>query len=154
MTNRNKNHNVGRWSDYERYLKPGHLGRRKVTVKIARVATEETHPRPGKTERAPVLYFEGKAKGLILSATNRRTLARLFGDDVQACVGHVTLETVDVRIGTETKHPIRISGAEIGTASVPMLQVFVPKAGKSQSQIGDGHRAGRATQISCWRNRT
>jgi hypothetical protein len=81
---------------------------------------EETHPRPGKAEQSPVLYFEGKSKALILSATNRRKLAELFGDDIQACIGQsVTLETVPIQMGRETKTPIRISAAASGV--VPLL---------------------------------
>ena len=46
-----------KWSDFERYLKPEHLAGHRATVKISRVVVEETHPRPGKTEKAPVMYF-------------------------------------------------------------------------------------------------
>src|SRR5262245_18819890 len=121
MTKKSNGSNAGRWSDYERYLKPEHIQGRKVTVKIARVAIEETHPRPGNSELAPVIYFENKAKGLILSATNRRTLARLFGDDVQACIGQtVTLETVSVQVGRESKTPIRISATNVATGAVTL----------------------------------
>jgi hypothetical protein len=98
-----------KWSDFERYLKPEHLAGHRATVKIASIQLEETHPRPGKVERAPVVYFEGKSKGLILSPTNQRALARLFGDDVEACIGkQVTLECATVRVGNAEKHPIRI----------------------------------------------
>ena len=129
MTKRSNGSNAGRWSDYERYLKPEHIQGLKVTVKIARVAIEETHPRPGKSELAPVIYFENKAKGLILSATNRRTLARLFGDDVHACIGQsVILETLPVQVGRETKTPIRIGAATTAAGTVPVLTV-VDKAG-------------------------
>lgn len=98
-----------KWSEFEKYLKPEHLAGRRTTVTISRIAIEETHPRPGKTEKAPVAYFEGKSKGLILSQTNQRTLARLFGDDIQACIGQsITLECVAVQVGRETRRPIRI----------------------------------------------
>jgi hypothetical protein len=107
-----------KWSDFERYLKSVHLLGRRATVKVARVAIEELHPRPGKVERAPVVYFEGKSKGLILSATNQRTLARLFGDDINACVGKlVTLEAVEVKVAGVSKYPIRIKAASIQEAA-------------------------------------
>jgi hypothetical protein len=101
---------MNKWSDFEKYLKATHLGGKRAIVKIARVAIEELHPRPGKVERAPVIYFEGKSKGLILSATNQRMLAKLFGDDIDACVGKsVTLETVEVTVGGIKRYPIRIN---------------------------------------------
>jgi hypothetical protein len=107
-----------KWSDFERYLKSAHLLGRRATVKIQRVAIEELHPRPGKVERAPVIYFEGKSKGLILSATNQRTLARLFGDEMGACVGKlVSLEAVEVKVAGVSKFPIRIKGAQIQEAA-------------------------------------
>jgi hypothetical protein len=101
-----------KWSDFERYLRAAHLGGRRVTVKIVRIEIEETHPRPGKTERAPVVYFHGKEKGLILSATNRRTLQDLFGDEIDSCIGKtVRIEAKPVTVGRLTKYPIRISEA-------------------------------------------
>jgi hypothetical protein len=116
------------WSEFEKYLKPAHLAGRRATVTIERVAIEELHPRPGKVERTPVVYFEGKSKGLILSHTNQRTLAGLFGDDMTACVGKtVTLDTVEVKVGRETKTPIRIGAAR--AASAPLLKVVGEKSG-------------------------
>jgi hypothetical protein len=107
-----------KWSDFERYLKSAHLQGKRATVKIVRVAIEELHPRPGKVECAPVIYFEGKSKGLILSATNQRTLARLFGDDIGACVGKlVTLEAVEVKVAGVNRYPIRIKSASIQEAA-------------------------------------
>jgi hypothetical protein len=116
----------GKWSDFERYLKSVHLQGKRATVKIERVAIEELHPRPGKVERAPVVYFEGKSKGLILSATNQRTLARLFGDDMTACVGKtVTLEAVEVPVAGVKRHPIRINAASIQEAAAGKTAVAV-----------------------------
>jgi hypothetical protein len=111
-----------RWSDFEKHLKASHLGGRRVTVKIARIVIEETHPRPGKTEKAPVAYFEGKEKGLILSPTNCRKLAKLFGEDVDQAIGQtVVLEAVPVSVGRDTKHPIRIFAAE-PVSKAPVVQ--------------------------------
>jgi hypothetical protein len=115
---------TNRWSDFERYLKSVHLQGKRATVKIVRVAIEELHPRPGKVERAPVIYFEGKSKGLILSATNQRTLARLFGDDINGCVGKtVSLEAVEVKVAGVSKFPIRIKGAQIQEAAASKTAV-------------------------------
>jgi hypothetical protein len=98
-----------RWSDFEKYLKPEHLAGKRTTVKISRVVVEQTHPRPGKTEQAPVAYFEDKYKGLILSPINQKALQRLFGDAVDNCIGQtVVLEAVTVTVGNRTRTPIRI----------------------------------------------
>jgi hypothetical protein len=106
------------WSDWENYLKPSHLNGRKALVVIDKVVIKETHPRPGKTEQAPVLYFKDRTKGLILSAINRRKLAQLFGDNADNCVGQtVMLEAVPVEVGRKTEHPIRIFAAGPGPAA-------------------------------------
>ncbi len=98
-----------KWSDFSKYLKAEHLAGKRVTVTIDRVALEETHPRPGQAVSVPVLYFAGKAKGLILTPTNQRALQALFGNDVTACAGKpIALEAVPVRVGGNDRTPIRI----------------------------------------------
>jgi len=58
------------------------------------------------------------------------TIAELFGDDINACIGQsVTLETVSVLVGRETKTPIRIGKASATTGPVPILTVVGQKAG-------------------------
>lgn len=41
----------------------------------------------GKKTRKPILYFDGKEKGLLLNATNCKTLARLYGHYVEQWKG-------------------------------------------------------------------
>jgi hypothetical protein len=63
-----------------RYLCAQMLGHRKVSVQIARVAIET----PGVGDRKqmrPVLYFEGRERGLVLSRRNTRRLASRYGYD-------------------------------------------------------------------------
>ena len=100
------------WSDFETYLKPAHLQGKAVTVTIARIEVHETHPKPGKPVKAPVLFFKGHSKGLVLSNFNMRVLADMFGDDSDRCIGQrVTLQAVQVQVGKATKTPIRIGHA-------------------------------------------
>ena len=73
-------------------------------------------------ERAPLLLFAGKSKGLIASSSNRRILGDLFGDDIADCVGkQIALKVVEVQVGRETKRPIRIFAAE-STAPIEALK--------------------------------
>jgi hypothetical protein len=97
------------WSQFEKYLKPAHLAGRRAVVTIADVKVETLHPRPGVKEPAPVLYFKGREKGLILSATNRRALAGLFGDDSNNAIGkQIELEATPVVVAGKERTPIRI----------------------------------------------
>jgi hypothetical protein len=102
---------MNKWSDFETYLKPEHLGGKRPIVTIAEIAFEETHPN-GKAETAAVAYFVGAKRGLILTPTNRRTLQKLFGDEIQACRGgRVQLEVVHVQAFGRDSTPIRIVAA-------------------------------------------
>ena len=97
------------WSDYEVYLKPIHLKGKTVTLTIVRAVEEDTHPKGGAVVKAPVLYFRELPFGLILSPTNRQTLAALYGDAVSECIGKpIAVQSVAVRVGNLQKTPIRI----------------------------------------------
>jgi hypothetical protein len=61
-----------------KYIRPADLQGKPVTVVMSHV-TKETL---GDDER-PVLYFQGKEKGLVLNKTNANTLALAFGDDAE-----------------------------------------------------------------------
>jgi len=71
-----------KWSDFETRITGAMLGNKSFTLTISEVAIEEVHPRPGVTSKSPVLHFRETSKSLVLSPTNCRMLARLFGDDV------------------------------------------------------------------------
>lgn len=98
------------WSDFELYLKPVHLKGRAHTVKIVKIEIEQVfNPKAKRKEPVPVCYFEKAQRGLVLGATKRKALAKLFGDDSTAALGQsVTLEPGTNEHGDET---ILIKGA-------------------------------------------
>lgn len=118
------------WSDYEMYLKPIHLKGKTVTLTIVRVVEEDTHPRGGEIVKAPVLYFRELPFGLILSPTNRQTLAALYGDPVSECIGKpIAVQSVAVRVGNMQKTPIRILNQRPNAPKVePATGEIVPPA--------------------------
>ena len=60
-----------------------------------RIEFQTVHPRPGKEEIKPVMYFVGKQKGLILTSTNQDFLRATFGDEITASYGKpITLHAV------------------------------------------------------------
>jgi hypothetical protein len=60
------------------YLKASDLQGRRVSVKILRVEMQELGD-----EVKPVVYFEDKAKGLVLNKTNANTISAAYGDEME-----------------------------------------------------------------------
>ena len=83
------------WSDLDPYLKAAHLKTAIVPATVDRIEFQTVHPRPGQEEIKPVMYFQGKQKGLILTSTNQDFLRATFGDEITASYGKaITLRAV------------------------------------------------------------
>lgn len=98
------------------YLKASDLGNSQPVVTIARVTTEEV----GRDrERKPVVYFEGKEKGVVLNKTNANKIASLVGsrntDDWKGKA--IRLYATETEFGGETVECIRVKSATLPTAS-------------------------------------
>jgi arabinogalactan endo-1,4-beta-galactosidase len=61
-----------------KYLKAADLQGRQVKALMSHVETETI----GDDDR-PVLYFQGKEKGLILNKTNANSISAVYGDDTE-----------------------------------------------------------------------
>ena len=72
------------------YLKSSDLHGRRIKVEIDRVSMEEFNNK-GKTETKPVLFFAGKAKGLVLNKTNAMLLASYFSPETDGWVGKTVI---------------------------------------------------------------
>jgi hypothetical protein len=108
-----------KFSDYEKFLRPIHLQGKRVTVTIERFEEIDTHPRPGRKERALCVYFEAKRLPFILSTPNRRFLMDTFGDDVKASIGQaVALEARPVKVAGVDKTVIRMFSVQPAAAEV------------------------------------
>jgi|SRR6202030_3743486 hypothetical protein len=68
------------------YLKAADLQGRRVPVKISRVEMQEFSD-----EVKPVVYFEGKSKGLVLNKTNANTVSAAYGDETEDWEGKETV---------------------------------------------------------------
>jgi len=64
------------------WIKAGDLKGREVKVVIARIAVEEVGSEP-----KPVVYFQGKDKGLVLNKTNANTIADMYGPETDGWIG-------------------------------------------------------------------
>ena len=89
------------------YLKASDLKGKAVVVTIRSVELEEV----GRTkERKPVLYFQGKEKGIVLNRTNSKKIAELAGSqDTDDWHGvEVAIYPTETEFGGETVECIRI----------------------------------------------
>ena len=100
--------------DYRSYFDSEYLGSwdlqgRDVTVTIAKVVGADIVGEGGKKAKKPVVYFEGKQKGMIFNKTNSRIVAAMYGNDTAAWVGKsITLFATQTSVGAEMKDCIRV----------------------------------------------
>jgi len=66
-----------------KYLRAADLGGRTVPVTMDVVQVEPL----GDDEEKPVLYFAGKAKGLVLNRTNAEVIAAAYGEETDGWIG-------------------------------------------------------------------
>ena len=101
------------------YLKASDLQGRRIPVKISRVEMQELGD-----ELKPVVYFEGKAKGLVLNKTNANTISAAYGDEMEDWEGKET-----VLYETEVEYQGR---------RMPGIRCFVPprKAQTPPPEVG------------------
>src|SRR5258708_1812448 len=74
------------------YIGAFDLQRRDATVTITKVIGGEPTAMGGRKSKKPILYFEGKDKGMIANKTNAKTIAALYGNFTEGSIGkRVTL---------------------------------------------------------------
>lgn len=90
-----------------KYLKASDLGEAQPVVTISRV---EIEPVGQGRDMKPILYFQGKEKGLVLNKTNSRKVAALAGSfETDEWVGtQIKLYATEVEFQGETVEAIRI----------------------------------------------
>lgn len=67
-----------------KYLKSDDLGNARLTLQVAAIKLEEVaENEPAK----PVMYFNGKDKGMVLNKTNALLCASVWGDDTDTWLG-------------------------------------------------------------------
>jgi len=63
----------------------------------------------GKKSKRPIVYFEGAEKGLVLNATNGKTIAALYGTKTEAWIGKaITLYATKTEMAGQTVDCIRV----------------------------------------------
>lgn len=97
------------------YLKAEDLQGREVTVTIDRVVVEKL----GQDEK-PIMYFQGKQKGVVLNKTNATNIGSVYGGETTAWTGKkVTLFPAWVDFQGKSVQAIRIRPAFDQQAQAP-----------------------------------
>lgn len=91
------------------YIKASDLGDKKILVTIDRVEMESLG-RGADKETKPVLYFEGKQKGLVLNKTNSKKIHDIVGswEDSDWQGQQVVIYATETEFGGDTVSCIRI----------------------------------------------
>lgn len=85
------------------------LNGKDVTVTIAKVTAGQLTGEGGRKSKKPIAFFEGKEKGMALNATNCKTIAAMYGNDVERWIGkRVTLYPTTTEMGGKTVECIRV----------------------------------------------
>lgn len=96
-----------------KYLKASDLGEHTPIVTIESVSVESLGSEEEK-ENKPVIYFEGKEKGLVCNKTNWNTVMGLFGDETEDWIGKkIKLVTAEVAFKGKMTLSIRISSIKV-----------------------------------------
>ena len=91
------------------------FGGRPVTVTISHVEMSDIGG-----EHKPILYFQGKEKGVVLNKTNAGSIVNLFGDDTEAWEGQpIILFEAMVSFQGQTVPAIRVRAAPVKKNAVP-----------------------------------
>ena len=99
-----------------KYVKAADLKGQNVIVVIGHVTFERigTNDKDDK----PVLYFQGKSKGMVLNKTNATNIAHLYGDDTDDWAGReIVLFPAMVDFQGKTVEAIRVRGVRAADKS-------------------------------------
>ncbi len=107
-----------------------------VTVTISKVEAKKLRNGSSKANTKPVLYFQGKEKGMACNKTNGKTIAAMYGNDVEKWVGkRITLYATTTTFGSDTVECIRIRPrVPTGNAENPPPEPLPQEPGASKSE--------------------
>ena len=108
------------------YIKASDLKNGQPVVVIDRIAFE---PVGQKKEMKPILYFEGKEKGLVLNKTNAKNITGLVGSaETEDWIGFsIRLYATNVEFQGDTVEAIRVKAAPVGSRRPPPMPVAEPE---------------------------
>ena len=115
------------------YLKASDLQGRAVTVTMAHVSMEKVG-----SDQKPILYFQGKDRGMVLNKTNASKISEMYGDDTEHWAGgKIILYEAMVDFKGDTVAAIRVRLAPQGNSQARPPVHTVPQSALAD----DGARA-------------
>jgi hypothetical protein len=125
-----------------KYLKATDLQGRNVLAVMNFVQVEKL----GDDDR-PVLYFQGKEKGLVLNRTNADAIAKLYGDEMNNWRGQeIVMFEAMVSFRKETVPAIRVRGPARNMRQTPPQQTGLQR----QAPNNNGHTQRRTEAENEW----
>lgn len=120
------------------YLKAADLQGRRINVTIDHVAVEEVGRQK---DRKPIVYFQGKDKGLVLNKTNGNKISAIAGTDEMDEWGGVAVQLFPTMVdfGGEEVEAIRVAAIKPGSQKpAPKPEPApLPTAAEFQAQDDD-----------------
>ena len=114
------------------YVGSWDLGGKEHVVTISRVQAAELMAQGGRKSKKPVIWFEGREKGLACNKTNAKAIAGMYGNDTREWIGkRITIYPTTTHFGSETVDCIRVR------PTVP-AEPRARKSNAEQSPLGEG----------------
>lgn len=112
------------------YIKASDLEGRAVNVTIREVKTEQVGQNK---DTKPVLYFDGKTKGLVLNKTNARKIASIVGSaDTEDWTGlQIAIFPTETEFAGETVDCIRVKAPHVARRQQPAEMESAPPVPKN-----------------------
>lgn len=100
-----------------KWLAASDLQNRTIPVVIDRLNFEDV----GDGEQKPVLYFQGKDKGLVLNKTNAMSISQIYGEETNGWIGQ-TIELFPAMVMFQGRNvpAIRLRPAQAPAAPAPV----------------------------------
>lgn len=94
------------------YIGAWDLGDKDVIVTIVKAQGVELKMQGGIKNKKPVIWFDGKEKGMVLNKTNSKTIAALYGNDTANWIGKpISIYATRTTFGSEEVDCIRVRPA-------------------------------------------
>jgi len=103
------------------YIAAFDLNGKDQTVTISKVEGRTLTGNNGRKDKKPVIFFEGREKGLALNKTNSKTIASMYGNNTDTWVGK-----------SLTLYPTTTSSPE-GTVDCIRIRPKAPAPGKEKT---------------------
>lgn len=121
-----------------KYLKAADLDGHEPIVTISEVSVESMGASEDQKENKPVIYFEGKEKGVVCNVTNWNTLIGLFGDETNLWIGKkIKLVTAEVAFKGKMTLSIRISSVKVPQGEASKLKKVLTQNQTEEATDGD-----------------